>query len=104
MKLKFAFFLIIASLVTSCKKEAPAPLPTADFYVGNAECLSPCYLYFYNQSSNAVSYSWDFDNNTGSNSENDSSLFFNLGVYNIELIVSNADGIKDSVTKTVTVY
>lgn len=88
----------------SCKKEAPAPLPIADFFVDNNECLSPCYLYFYNQSKNEVRYQWDFDNATGSTSENDSSLYFNTGLYNVKLSVWNADDIKDSVSKTVLVY
>ena len=104
MKANWILSVILFIGFVSCKKEAPAPLPTADFYVANNGCSSPCYLYFYNQSLNAIKYQWDFDNLTGSTSENDSSLYFTTGLYNVKLSVWNADDVKDSVSKTITVY
>ena len=95
--------IVIAGL-SSCKKEPPAPLPTADFFVNNNQCLSPCYLYFYDQSSNAVKWRWDFDNATYSNNSIDSSLYFSVGLYNVTLSIWNADDVKDSVTKAVLIY
>ena len=95
--------LVIAGL-SSCKKEPPAPLPTANFFVSNNGCFSPCYLYFYDQSKNAVKWKWDFDNATYSNNPDDSSLYFNTGYYDVTLFVWNADDVKDSVIKTVLVY
>ena len=104
MVVKANWILLLLFGIISCKKESPAPLPSADFYVANNECLSPCYLYFYSQSLNAVKYKWDFDNLTGSASEDDSSLYFSTGLYKVNLSVWNADDVADSVSKTVTVY
>ena len=102
--MKKIVFALATLAIVSCKKEAPAPLPTADFYVANNGCSSPCYLYFYSQSLNATKFQWDFDNLTGSTSENDSSLYFSTGLYNVKLSIWNADDVKDSVSKTITVY
>jgi len=91
-------------ILTACKKEAPAPLPKANFLVQNSNCFSPCYTYFFDQSQNAVKWNWDFDNATFSNNPDDSALYFNTGIYTVTLTVWNADDVADSVKKDVIVY
>ena len=92
-------------LLFSCKeKEPPAPLPFADFHVSNNGCIAPCWLYFFDNSQNAVKWEWNFGNGFNSTTQNDSMLYNNLGYYNVTLWIENADGVRDSVTKEVMVY
>lgn len=100
----FALSGILIGSMFSCKKEDPAPLPFADFQVENNGCLSPCWLYFYDNSTHAVSWEWDFGNNFNSHTQNDSMLYTEFGYYDVTLWVENVDGVRDSVTKEVMVY
>lgn len=88
----------------SCKKENPAPLPTADFFVDNNGCVAPCYVYFYDQSMNATSWKWDFGNLFTSTTQNDSNKYNLTGFYDVTHWVWNIDGAVDSVVKTVQIY
>jgi PKD repeat protein len=90
--------------IISCKKESPAPLPNANFYVDNASCSSPCYVKFFDQSYSADSWLWEFNNGVTSTYQNDSSQFANPGVYNITLTVWNADNVEDKITKQISVF
>ncbi|NOQ74776.1 MAG: hypothetical protein GQ574_22370 [Crocinitomix sp.] len=102
MKLFAANALLVLLFVTqSCKKEDPAPLPEANFYVEGNGCVSPCYLFFYNQSQNSMAWEWDFGNGTSSILENDSCLYDTTGTYEVWLYSTNVDLVKDSVRKYV---
>ena len=96
--------ILAAMTVSSCKKEQPAPAAIANFFVGNNACVSPCWVYFYDQSANAVQWEWDFGNNFNSTTQNDSMLYNTTGFYDVELMVWNSDGVADSITKTIMVY
>jgi PKD repeat protein len=87
-----------------CESEPPAPLPTANFYVDNAGCLTSCYVYFYDQSINAVRWEWSFGNTLSSDQPDDSTQYHNPGFYDVTLKVWNADNVEDKITKQVTVY
>ncbi len=87
----------------SCKKDPPAPLPTADFYVNNNGCLAPCSLYFFDQSANAATLNWTFGNGLTSTQAVDTVLYDTSGAYEVWLYVANADAKRDSVRKFVTV-
>ena len=97
-------FFLCCQIIGGCKKEEPAPLPFADFLVENNESVAPSWLYFYDNSINAVEWELDFGNNFNSTSRNDSMLYSNQGNYYVKLIVKNIDGVADSVTKLVYVY
>jgi len=104
-KLKqFIFILFYTTLLFSCKKDPPAPLAIADFYVENSACISDCYVKVYDQSYNSVRWQWDFGNGSNSSSENDSSLFVDPGFYDIKLTVWNEDDVSDEIIKTITIY
>ncbi len=93
------FFL---SLI-ACQKMPPAPLATADFFVDNNNCIAPCTVHFFDQSTNAFTWNWNFGNGLLSTSEDDSSNYDTPGNYEVWLNVFNADGVKDSVRKTITI-
>lgn len=96
--------ILISLTFFSCKKEDPAPLPFADFHASNSGCVSPCWIYFYDNSQNAVEWKWNFGNGFHSISQNDSMLYQEFGFYDVTLWVTNLDGVVDSVTKEVMVY
>lgn len=96
-------FIFIICL-SACKKEQPAPLAVANFYVSNNGCIAPCKLHFFDQSKNAVSWEWDFDNGFNSLLQNDSSQYNLQGYYDVKLSVWNIDGAKDSISKQVLIH
>ena len=100
----FFTVLVMGVCFFSCKKEDPAPLPFADFQVENSGAHSPCWLYFYDNSQNAVEWEWYFGNGFNSTTQNDSSYYTAFGFYDVTLRVKNIDGVADSVTKQVMVY
>ena len=102
---QYSTLILIIAVLFSCKeKPAPAPEPFADFLVSNSGCISPCWVYFYDNSLNAISWEWDFGNAFNSYSQNDSMLYTAFGFYDVKLIIKNSDGIADSITKEVMVY
>ena len=96
--------ILFLLLILSCENEPPAPLPTANFYVDNAFCTSPCYVHFYDQSYSAVNWHWEFGNGITSTYQDDSTQYVNPGFYDVTLTVTNADNVEDKITKTITVY
>lgn len=96
--------LLILSSNSACKKENPAPLPFADFHASNSGCVSPCWVYFYDNSLNAVEWKWDFGNYFNSTTKDDSMLYQSFGFYDVTLWVKNSDGVTDSVTKEIMIY
>lgn len=95
--------VIIALLFTmmACNKPAPAPLPKANFFVENNNCISICSLYFYDQSENAVKWRWNFGNGEKSTNPDDTAIYTIPDTYEVWLHVWNEDDVKDSVRKTV---
>lgn len=60
---------------------------------------------FNNQSSaNASTFEWDFGDGTTSTDQNPTHVYTNVGTYEVELIVVNADGCGDTISQTVTIY
>ncbi len=93
--------MVLLITTQSCKKENPAPLPTANFYVEGNGSVAPCYLFFYNQSVNSNTWKWDFGNGTTSILEDDSCLYSTSGTYEVWLYTDNTDLVRDSVRKYV---
>jgi gliding motility-associated-like protein len=63
--------------------------------------FAPLSVSFFNNSTNASTYQWDFDNGTGSIAEDPSSVVFSPGTYNVTLYTTSIDGCKDTATVTV---
>jgi gliding motility-associated-like protein len=71
--------------------------PTAGFTATNSNsCTLPLSVNFTNTSSNAISYAWNFGNNTTSTSQNPTCSYSSTGSYTVRLIATNAAGCKDT--------
>ncbi|MCI5058593.1 MAG: PKD domain-containing protein [Flavobacteriales bacterium] len=80
------------------------PRPTPGFWTDTA-----CNSYvtnFTDTSIGAINFSWDFNDGPGSTSgiQNPTYTFTNSGLQNVQLLVENAEGCKDSITQTVLVF
>jgi gliding motility-associated-like protein len=75
------------------------PIPTAGFTYSETEWDT--YL-FTDESLNASSYVWDFDDNQTSTSANPTNVYASIGVYNVSQIVSNSCG-SDTAIQIITV-
>jgi gliding motility-associated-like protein len=79
--------------------------PIADFYTSSysTSMYDPSFQ-FVNQSTNAVSYSWNFGNGTSSSVTNPSVTYSeDPGSYTVQLVAYNAAGCTDTTSKIVTV-
>lgn len=78
-------------------------LPDADFTFATDGTCENTPVFFTNNSTGAVSYLWDFDDQS-SNTQPDPERVFKPGdLYDVTLTASNAVGCADSVTQTVTI-
>jgi len=90
LKLLITVILSIGTLATFAQS------PTASFVFDiNAACI-PLTVQLTNTSANATSYYWDFGNGNTSTLESPSNVYLNAGVYNIQLIATNAGGVSDT--------
>jgi len=77
------------------------PGVNAAFDVTNNNCTVPCTVGFINQSSNASSYVWKFDDGTTSTQTNPTKEYTKAGNHTVELTATGAGGTK-SAPRTVT--
>lgn len=78
--------------------------PTADFLPSTSDCTPPCEVVFTNQSKNATTYRWDFDDDSENViTESPTHTFNRVGDYNVQLLAYNSKGIADSITKQISV-
>ena len=79
--------------------------PIADFYAStlNATELTS-EIEFYNVSSGAVFYEWDFDNGIVLTTENPTFDFAEVGIYDVVLHVISADGCESEIIKNVNIF
>ena len=74
--------------------------PTSSFTLENSfSCSYPFTVNFNNQSSNGVTYHWDFGDNTTSTLTNPSHIYNSGGNFNVQLVTTNANGCDDTLTK-----
>jgi PKD repeat protein len=101
MKLRYLSILLLATpfLIESCKKDSPAPTP--DFTYSGVG-IAPATVTFFNVSTNATSYSWDFGDNGTSTQESPTHTYLQGGVYTVKLTVMGPGG-TNSTTKTVNI-
>ncbi len=77
------------------------PKPTPSFTpLFQKSCTIPFTASFTDASTNAVSWFWNFGDGTTSTSSNPSKTYANFGRYKVKLVVTSAQGCKDSVTIT----
>jgi PKD repeat protein len=92
----------ILTLVGSCAKDEPKPLPVAEFSFSQSGSIVPVNVSFTNASTNAKTYSWDFGNGQSSTQANPSTTYGTAGTYTITL-TATGDGGTHSVSKTISV-
>ncbi|MDG1798391.1 MAG: PKD domain-containing protein, partial [Flavobacteriales bacterium] len=81
------------------------PKPSANFSFTNSDpCIQPAQLIFNNLSSGANTYNWDFGTSITSVVQNPITDYNSPGIYNIELIVENNFGCKDTTEDVFEVY
>ena len=103
----YAFFLFIILCDTGCTKSAHEQTtvipPVADFtYQGAGVANTP--VIFNNESSNAITYSWDFGDSTTSREENPVHIYKREGMYSVILLTygdSTANVMNDVIVKNV---
>jgi PKD repeat protein len=91
MKLIFTILTIVTLgvlTIVSCKKEEEAPKPVPDFtYEINDKTVT-----FTNTSTDATTYSWDFDDGTTSTEENPVHVYTSYGDYDVRLTATGEGG------------
>ena len=93
---------ILSFLIFSCKKEEAVPLAEANFYAQIQNCINDtCVVYFYDNSTHAVNWNWDFGNGQHSSKINDSTTYNQLGNFEVSLTVKNSKGIEAKKIKTI---
>lgn len=76
----------------------PIPLPSASFTLNPTEGEAPLKVSFFDQSTNASSYFWDFGNGLTSTEQNPTNLYLTPGSYSVTLVTENSAGCSDSMT------
>jgi gliding motility-associated-like protein len=75
------------------------PRPKAGFTVANDTIKSSQTLQFINTSTGATNYSWYFGDSTTSTDSTPSHRYVDSGTYTVKLVVTGADGCKDSMIR-----
>lgn len=80
--------------------------PVANFPIPNACGINVSYQDQSNPNGGAVinGWNWSFGDGNTSNSQNPGHIYSNTGNFNVELIVTNADGCKDTLEQVVVVH
>jgi len=73
--------------------------PVADFSASTTAGCSPTQVSFVNQSSNAVSYSWQFGNGSSSQVLNPTHIYNIPGTYDVTLVAMDASGCTDTLVQ-----
>jgi len=102
------YSVTVTNLSPSCQN-ASAPVtvstvaaPVAAFGASSAlKTLVP--IQFTDQSTDAISWNWDFDNGSASTLQNPSTSYTSATAANVKLIISSANGCRDTVTQTLDV-
>lgn len=98
MKTKL-FLLVLPLLLAACSHEEPVITPNARFSYTTTDLT----VTFTNQSSNAVSYSWDFgDNSAVSTRTSPSHTYSKTGSYNVTLTAKSSTGHTDKFSQSIT--
>ena len=86
-------------------ESASAPEPTASFSVTPTVCFAPCTVKVENTSMDAISFAWDFDDNTTGNQSNSpfEHIYENSGTYEINMTATGEGGSSAATPITVTV-
>lgn len=96
--------LLFGLSFNSCKKDKDEPELTASMSMEGHNRPAPTTVHFTNESENAVSYAWDFDDGETSDEENPTHEYTEPGSYTVTLEATSAEGDVKSVSGFVTVF
>jgi gliding motility-associated-like protein len=104
----FTVKLVVTS-ANGCKDSASRiinvyPKPIASFTTPAPQCFSNNNFSFANTSTGAVSYLWHFGDGTTSSLQNPSHSYAAANAFTVKLVVTSANGCKDSVSRIINVY
>ncbi len=75
--------------------------PKASFYATPSKGCAPASVKFLDQSSGtSLSYYWDLGNGNTSTLKNPAAIYYNPGLYSVKLIITDNEGLKDSISKS----
>jgi hypothetical protein len=94
----FVVMILLSCSLISCNKSQD-PQIIADFTIQIDE-FNLHKVHFINNSENAKSYIWDFDNGDSSNIENPTYTYSSAGIYEVTLLVYGVNEKTDSKTRT----
>lgn len=100
--LPIIFFLFLFN-ACDLEKIDPQTPPVAAFDITNAGCGAPCEITFTNQSTNAVSYQWDFGDGNSSTTASPKHTYETAGTYQVKLTATSAGSLTDEITQPVTI-
>lgn len=78
-------------------------LPIASFRVENNNCHAACEIKFIDQSSNGISYFWEFGDGESSSEQNPTHTYCESGSFSVKLTIQDNQGRKDNTTMDVTI-
>lgn len=105
MQRVFSLVLILSLTVFACsKKKDSAAAPDACFLVDAVESTDPNHLFVFTNCSNPYNtYQWNFGDGYSSTEINPTHTYYHIGAYNVQLTVTNQDGISDVNSRTITI-
>ncbi len=80
------------------------PKPTAVFTAPAPQCIFNNNFSFVNNSTGATSYVWYFGDGTSSTATSPTHSYATANAFTVKLIVTNSNGCKDSISRTINVY
>jgi PKD repeat protein len=96
---------VVATSISGCRDTAWASVQmtvssiTADFVSPTPAACAPSIVEFFDSSGTAVSWEWDFGDNSGSALQHPVKLYDTPGVYDIRLVVTSPLGCRDTLIK-----
>lgn len=85
--------IILCALAWGCTPKDPEPAPIANFSYGPSRNLeAPVTISFINESKNATSYEWNFDDGTTSTQASPTHTFTEGGTFRVTLTAKNSGG------------
>ena len=97
--------IVVIATINGCKKDEtnnPTTPPSANFNLSGDNDFAPRKVIFINQSSNAISYSWDFGDGQTSSEASPNHIYSNGGTFNVTLTATNSVG-QNVINKTVVI-
>ena len=102
LTITYLYYTNSTTATISVLDELTSPLPIANFSANLTSSYAPLTVQFNDTSQNASGWNWDFGDGANSTERSPTHIFTGVGNYNVNLTVSNPNGI-DSKTIVITV-